>query len=70
MLDWVEPYDIGNAREIFGSFMPGKPLMTTVFEQESNPARRRLWHLLLGLTILSYASLAPAFLFFFVQIRR
>jgi len=31
---------------------------------------RWLWHLLLGLTILSYASLAPAFLFFFVQIRR
>ena len=22
-LDWVEPYDTGNAREIFGSFMPG-----------------------------------------------
>lgn len=46
-LDWVEPYDIGNAREIFGSFMPGKALMTTVFEQATNPARRRLWHLLL-----------------------
>ena len=26
VLDWVEPYDIGNAREIFGSFMPGKPI--------------------------------------------
>jgi hypothetical protein len=46
-LDWVEPYDIGNAREIFGSFMPGKPIVTTVFEKETNPARRRLWHLLL-----------------------
>ncbi len=46
-LDWVEPYDIGNAREIFGSFMPGKTLVTTVFEQTTNPARRRLWHLLL-----------------------
>lgn len=46
-LDWVEPYDIGNAREIFGSFMPNAPLMTTVFEQQTNPARRRLWHLLL-----------------------
>ena len=46
-LDWVEPYDIGNAREIFGSFMPGSPLMTTVFEKDTNPARRRLWHLLL-----------------------
>lgn len=47
VLDWVEPYDIGNAREIFGSFMPGKPILTTVFEKETNAANRRLWHLLL-----------------------
>ncbi len=47
VLDWVEPYDIGNAREILGSFMPGKPLLTTVGEQDANAARRRLWHLLL-----------------------
>jgi hypothetical protein len=47
VLDWVEPYDIGNAREVLGSFMPGKPPVTTVFERETNPARRRLWHLLL-----------------------
>jgi hypothetical protein len=47
VLDWVEPYDIGNAREIFGSFMPGKPVVTTVFEADTNHARRRLWHLLL-----------------------
>ncbi len=47
VLDWVEPYDIGNAREIFGSFMPGKPLLTTVFETTTDQARRRLWHLLL-----------------------
>ncbi len=46
-LDWVEPYDIGNAREILGSFMPNKPILTTVFEKDTNPARRRLWHLLL-----------------------
>jgi hypothetical protein len=46
-VDWVEPYDIGNAREIFGSFMPGRPLLTTVFESDTNHARRRLWHLLL-----------------------
>ena len=46
-LDWVEPYDIGNSREIFGSFMPGKPVITTVFENDTNHARRRLWHLLL-----------------------
>ena len=47
VLDWVEPYDVGNAREIFGSFMPGKPIVTTVFETDTNHARRRLWHLLL-----------------------
>lgn len=47
VLDWVEPYDIGNAREIFGSFMPGKPMLTTVGEQEAKAAQRRLWHLLL-----------------------
>jgi len=47
VLDWVEPYDIGNAREIFGSFMPGKPILTTVGEKDANLARRRLWHLLL-----------------------
>lgn len=46
-LDWVEPYDIGCSREIFGSFMPGKTVVCTVFEKESNPALRRLWHLLL-----------------------
>ena len=47
VLDWVEPYDIGSAREIFASFMPGKPIITTVFESDTAHARRRLWHLLL-----------------------
>jgi len=47
VLDWVEPYDIGNAREIFGSFMQGKPMLTTVGEQDAKAAQRRLWHLLL-----------------------
>ena len=47
VLDWIEPYDIGCAREILGSFMPDKPLLTTVFEGDSEHARRRLWHLLL-----------------------
>jgi hypothetical protein len=47
VLDWVEPYDIGSAREIFGSFMPGAPLLTTLFESDANHAHRRLWHLLL-----------------------
>lgn len=47
VLDWIEPYDIGSAREILGSFMPGKPIITTVFEADTAHARRRLWHLLL-----------------------
>ena len=47
-LDWVEPYDICDAREIFGSFMPDKPILTTVGEQNATEARRRLWHLLLA----------------------
>lgn len=47
VLDWVEPYDVANAREIFGSFMPGKPILTTLFEQDTGHAQRRLWHLLL-----------------------
>ncbi len=46
-LDWIEPYDIGNSREILGSFMPGKPFLTTVFEKDTPHASRRLWHLLL-----------------------
>jgi hypothetical protein len=46
-LDWVEPYDIGNARAILGSFMPGQPMLCTVFEKDTRPATRRLWHLLL-----------------------
>ncbi|MBC7967012.1 MAG: hypothetical protein H7Z17_13925, partial [Fuerstia sp.] len=47
VLDWVEPYDICDARAIFGSFMPGKTFLTTVGEQNAADARRRLWHLLL-----------------------
>ena len=39
-LDWVEPYDIGSAREIFGSFMPVKPMLTisarALFEKLEN----------------------------------
>lgn len=47
VLDWVEPYDVANAREIWGSFMPGRPMLTTVGEKDVRAARRRLWHLLL-----------------------
>ena len=47
VLDWIEPYDIANSREIFGSFMPGKTFLTTVGDKNGNMAGRRLWHLLL-----------------------
>lgn len=47
VIDWVEPYDICDARAILGSFMPGKLFFTTVAEQGARAARRRLWHLLL-----------------------
>jgi hypothetical protein len=46
-VDWMEPYDVCNSREILASFMPGKPIMSTVFENDTNAAQRRLWHLLL-----------------------
>lgn len=46
-VDWIEPYDVGNAREILGSFMPRAPLLATVFEKDTPRALRRLWHLLL-----------------------
>jgi hypothetical protein len=38
---------VANAREIWGSFMPGRPMMTTIGEKDAREARRRLWHLLL-----------------------
>ena len=46
-LDWAEPYDIGASRAIFGSFMDGRPLLSTIGEKNPDRARRRLWHLLL-----------------------
>ena len=46
-IDWIEPYDICDAREILGSFMPGKPMLTMVGDRDAKAARRRLWHLLL-----------------------
>ena len=49
VLDWVEPYDIGESHGIFRSFLPpGTPVLATVFEHEPNPMSRRLWHLLLN----------------------
>jgi len=46
-VDWVEPYDVGSAREIFGSFMPDKPLLSTIDERDTKAAVRHLWHALL-----------------------
>ncbi|MCX7887503.1 MAG: beta-galactosidase, partial [Verrucomicrobiae bacterium] len=47
VLDWVEPYDIAGARAIWGSFMRGKPILSTIGEADPQKACRRLWHLLL-----------------------
>jgi hypothetical protein len=48
VLDWIEPYDIGESHAIFRSFMPGAPIYATLFEHDPNAASRRLWHLLLN----------------------
>jgi hypothetical protein len=49
VLDWVEPYDIGNSHDMFRSFMPpDSPIYATLFEHDPNHAGRRLWHLLLN----------------------
>jgi hypothetical protein len=48
VLDWVEPYDIGESHAILRSFMPGAPIYATLFEHDPNLAGRRLWHLLLN----------------------
>jgi len=48
VLDWIEPYDIGESHAIFRSFMPGAPSYATLFEHDPNAASRRLWHLLLN----------------------
>jgi hypothetical protein len=48
VLDWIEPYDIGESRAIFRSFMPSAPIYATLFEHDANLASRRLWHLLLN----------------------
>ncbi|MCC6441912.1 MAG: beta-galactosidase [Armatimonadetes bacterium] len=47
VFDWIEPYDIGNSREIFRSFMPDGLVLSTLFEPDGKSAGRRLWRLLL-----------------------
>lgn len=47
-VDWVEPYDIANSREIFRSFLPSSAiLLSTVFGSDFSAIRRKLWRLLL-----------------------
>lgn len=46
-VDWVEPYDVGSAREIFASFMPDKALLSTIDARDTRAAVRHLWHALL-----------------------
>ncbi len=48
VLDWVEPYDIGDARDILGSFMPGRTMLSTTGLDNPREAQRKLWHLLLS----------------------
>ncbi|MFQ6131538.1 MAG: beta-galactosidase [Armatimonadota bacterium] len=45
--DWMEPYDIGNSREIFRSFAPDKPIVSTTFRADARKLSRKLWNLLL-----------------------
>ena len=48
VIDWVEPYDIANSREIFRSFLPSDaPVVSTVFGSDMPRIRRKLWWLLL-----------------------
>jgi hypothetical protein len=48
VVDWIEPYDIGNAREIFRSFLgPNVPILGTVFGDDMPRIRRLAWWRLL-----------------------
>jgi hypothetical protein len=48
VIDWVEPYDICNSREIFRSFMPkDAPILSTVFGTDYERIKLQLWWLLL-----------------------
>jgi hypothetical protein len=48
VIDWVEPYDICNSREIFRSFMPkDAPILSTFFGTDYERIKLRLWWLLL-----------------------
>lgn len=45
-VDWIEPYDIANSREIFRSFLPeGAPVVSTAFGSDFPHLRQKLWWL-------------------------
>ncbi len=49
VIDWVEPYDIACSHKIFRSFLPkSAPVLSTVFGDDFNRIRQRLWSLLLN----------------------
>jgi hypothetical protein len=48
VVDWMEPYDQGNAREIVGSFLPeAAPILTTYFGSDAGKLRWTAWQRLL-----------------------
>ncbi len=48
VIDWIEPYDIANSREMFRSFLPSTaPIVGTVFGSDFQRIRRNLWWLAL-----------------------
>jgi hypothetical protein len=48
-VDWIEPYDIGNSRVIFRSFMPpGAPVLSTYVGMNYPQLRRQAWLRLLN----------------------
>jgi hypothetical protein len=49
VIDWIEPYDIACSRKIFRSFLPSyAPVLGTVFGNDFNRIKRKLWWLLLN----------------------
>ncbi len=44
VVDWIEPYDIANSREILRSFLPSNaPVLATVFGNDFPRLSRKLW---------------------------
>ncbi len=44
VVDWIEPYDIGNSRAILGSFLPARaPVLATYFGSDIAALRQTAW---------------------------